>query len=132
EKKEFMGRDTAEGQLFHRMVANLEKSPNPFLTAPAKDLPNRVDFDDLNPPPTLLVSLDARAEAFSTNGKKFFGSGGVANPDGLKAELDGDLSSTGPDAALLLERKFSLKSAETKTLTFLYGYMTSGFDLDAL
>src|SRR6266498_3067744 len=132
EKKEFLGRDLAEDRQFQGMVAYLEKSPNPFLTAPAKNLPNGVDFDDLNPPPTFLVSLDAHADGFSTNGKKFFGQGGVLRPDGLESELDRDLSSTGPDSALLLERKFSLKPGESKTLTFLYGYMVSGFDLDAL
>jgi len=132
EKKEFLGRDPAEDRQFLGMVAYLEKSPNPFLAAPAKDLPNGVDFDDLNPPPTFLVSLDAHADGFSTNGKKFFGQGGVLHPDGLSGELDGDPSSTGPDSALLLERKFSLKPGESKTLTFLYGYMVSGFDLDTL
>ena len=132
EKKEFLGRDPAEDKQFQGMVANLEKNPNPFLTAPAKDLPRSVEFDDLNPPPTFLVSLDASADSFATASKKFFGSGGVANPDGLKGEFDGDITSTGPDSALLLERKFTLKPGETKTLTFLYGYLPSGFDLDAL
>ncbi len=132
EKKEFLGRDSAENRQFQGMVASLEKTPNPFLAAPAKDLPNGAGFDDLNPPPTFLASLDARADAVSTNGKKFFGKGGVVNPDGLHAGLDGDVSATGPDSALLLERKFSLKPGESRTLTFLYGYVTSGFDMDAL
>src|SRR6476646_10311971 len=67
DKQEFQGRDEAEDRQFKGMVAYLEKSPNPFLSAPAKDLPNRADFDDLNPPPTFLVSLDAHADGFSTN-----------------------------------------------------------------
>ena len=132
EKKEFLGRDPVEDRQFQGMVAHLEKAPNPFLAAPAKELPNGVNFDDLNPPPTFLISLDAKVDAFSTNGKKFFGNGGVVNPDGLRAGLDGDVSSTGPDSGLLLERKFSLKPGESRTLTFLYGYVTSGFDVDAL
>ena len=132
EKKDFDGRDPAEEKQFQGLVAYLEKNPNPFLAAPEKDLPNGTAFDDLNPPSTFLVSLDAPADAMSTNGKKFFGQGGVAHPDGLHAELDGVLDSSGPDSALLLERKFALKPGESKTLTFLYGYMTSGFDLDAL
>ncbi|HET8825922.1 MAG TPA: hypothetical protein VFM77_12385, partial [Terriglobales bacterium] len=132
EKKDFDGRDPAEEKQFQALIGYLEKSPNPFLAAPEKDLPNGAAFDDLNPPSTFLVSLDAAADAMSTNGKKFFGQGGVAKPDGLQAELDGDLDSTGPDSALLLERKFMLKPGESKTFTFLYGYMTSGFDLDAL
>jgi hypothetical protein len=132
EKKDFLGRDEAEDKQFKGLVASLERTPNPFLAAPAKDLPNRADFDDLNPPQTFLVSLDARAKGFSTNGKKFFGNGGVANPDGLKGELDGDISSTDPDSALLLERTFSLRPGESRTLTFLYGYKASGFDPDTL
>ena len=132
EKKEFLGRDPAEDRQFQGMVAFLEKNPNPFLAAPEKDLPNGADFDDLNPPSTFLVSLDARADGFSTNGKKFFGTGGVLKPDGINASLDGALSSSGPDSALLLERRFSLKAGESKTLTFLYGYAASGFDVDTL
>lgn len=132
EKKEFLGRDPAEDHQFQGMVAFLERNPNPFLAAPEKDLPIGADFDDLNPPSTFLVSLDAGGGTFSTNGKKFFGAGGALNPDGLSANLDGDLSSAGPDSALLLERKFSLKPGETTTLTFLYGYGVSGFDVETL
>src|SRR5215831_14170603 len=109
EKKEFLGRDPAEDRQFQGMVASLEKNPNPFLKAPEKDLPNGADFDDLNPPPTFLISLDAGADGFSTNGKKFFGAGGALKPDGISSSLDGVLSSSGPDSALLLERKLSLK-----------------------
>jgi glycosyl hydrolase family 36/glycosyl transferase family 36 len=132
ETKEFLGRDPAEDHQFQAMVAFLEKSPNPFLAAPAKNLPRSVDFDDLNPPSTFLVSLDAPADAISTDGKKFFGVGGVSNPDGLKSDLDGSLATGGPDSAMLLERKFTLKSGESKTLTFLYGYLPSGFDVETL
>jgi cellobiose phosphorylase len=42
------------------------------------------------------------------------------------------LSSSGPQSALLLERKFVLKPGESRTLTFVYGYLPSGFDLDSL
>ncbi|MGO9273537.1 MAG: GH36-type glycosyl hydrolase domain-containing protein [Terriglobia bacterium] len=43
-----------------------------------------------------------------------------------------DLSQTGPESALLLERKFNLQSGESRTLTFLYGYVAEGTDLDSL
>jgi Glycosyl hydrolase 36 superfamily, catalytic domain/Glycosyltransferase family 36 len=132
EKKEFLGRDPAEDEVFKRLVANLEKNPDPFLAAPEKNVPKPTDFDDLNPPPTFLVSLDAPADGLSTNGKDFFSAGGVHNPPGLSKLLDGDLSKTGADSALLLERKFELKPGESRTLTFLYGYLPSGFDLDSL
>ena len=132
EKKEFQGRDPAEEQQFRSLAAYLEKNPNPFLAAPEKNVPKQSDFDDLNPPPTFLVSLDAPADGMSTNGNSFFGAGGVNNPTGVAKPLDGDLSQTGPGSALLLERKFDLKPSESRTLTFLYGYLPSGFDLDTL
>jgi len=69
ETKEFLGRDPAEEQRFQGMVAYLEKSPNPFLTAPDKKAPKQADFDDLNPPPTFLASLDAPADRMTTNAK---------------------------------------------------------------
>ena len=47
-------------------------------------------------------------------------------------ELDGDVGRTGPESALLLERKLSLQPGESRTITFLYGYVASGTDLDAL
>ena len=132
ESKDFPGRDPAEDKQFQGMVVYLEKNPNPFLTAPAKDLPNGAGFDDLNPPSTFLISLDAHADGFSSNGKDFFSTGGTAHPTGLDRELDGDLGKTGAESALLLERKVSLQPKESRTLTFLYGYMVSGFDIDSL
>jgi len=78
------------------------------------------------------VSLDAPVSGMSTNGKGFFGTGGPSRPAGLERELDGDLGQTGPDSALLLERKFTLKRGESRTLTLLYGYVPAGADVDAL
>src|SRR5581483_4945084 len=130
--KSFTGRDAAEEKQFAGMVGYLEKNPNPFLTVPDKNAPKLASFDDLNPPPTFLVSLDAPADGFSTNGKGFFGQGGIEHPSCLASDLDGDLSRTGAESALLLERKFALKPSESRTLTFLYGYLPSGFDLDSL
>src|SRR5581483_10072642 len=132
ESKQFPGRDPVEEKDFAEVVANLEKNPNPFLAVPDKEAPKLADFDDLNPPRTFLVSLDGPADGMSSNAGKFFGSGGVENPAGLRGPLDGDLASTGPESALLLERRFSLKDGESRTLTFLYGYLPSGFDLDSL
>ncbi len=132
ESKQFVGRDPAEERQFTATVANLEKGENTFLTAPDKNAPKLAAFDDLNPPPTFLLSLDAPADGLSSNGKSFFGEGGAEHPTGLDRSLDGDLSSSGPQGALLLERKFVLKPGESRTLTFLYGYLPSGFDLDSL
>src|SRR5262249_9010253 len=76
--------------------------------------------------------LDAPADGVSTNGKGFFGEGGAHRPAGLTKPLDGDLRRTGSDSALLLERRIELKPGESRTLTFLYGYLPSSFDLDSL
>jgi len=132
ESKEFLGRDPAEEQRFQGVVARLEKSPNVFLTPPDPKAPKGAAFDDLNPPATFLISLDAPASAMTTNGKGFFGAGGAEHPAGLERELDGDLGQTGAESALLLERKFSLKPGESRTLTFLYGYEASGTDVESL
>lgn len=132
ETKAFTGRDAAEEKQFAGLIAFLEKNPNPFLRVPDKNAPKLASFDDLNPPATFLVSLEAPADGFGTNGKGFFGVGGVEHPDGISNELDGNVSSTGPESGLLLERKFAVKPGESRTLTFLYGYLPSGFDLDSL
>jgi len=132
ESKEFLGRPQAEEAQWRAVVAYLEKNPNPFVTPPDKNAPTEASFDDLNPPPTFLVSLDAPADGFSTGGKDFFGSGGTSHPSGLDRPLDGDLSRTGPESALLLERKVSLKPGESRTLIFLYGYLPENAKLESL
>jgi hypothetical protein len=104
---------------------------NPF-TEPAKDMPPEVTMEDLAPPPTFLVSLDGPADGFATNGKAFFGTGGVNHPAGLAERLDGDLASTGPESALLLERRLRLGPGESRTLYFAYGYLPEGFELNSL
>lgn len=132
ETKRFLGRAEAEEHQFQGLVAYLEKTPNPFLTAPFKNVPQEASFDDLNPPPTFLVSLDGPADAFTASGKAFFGSGGVERPAGLDRALEGDLSPTGTEGALLLERQFTLKPGGSRTLSFLYGYLPQGNTLDSL
>lgn len=132
ESKEFLGREEAEEHQFQSQIAYLEKNPNLFLSPPAKNAPREAGFDDLNPPPTFLVSLDAPPDHMTTHGKDFFGEGGASRPTGLMRELDGDLGRSGRDSALLIERKFSLRPGESRTLTFLYGYLVSGIDLDSL
>src|SRR5581483_10730232 len=131
ETKSFTGRDATEEKQFAGMVAYLEKNPNPFLAVPDKNAPKLASFDDLNPPATFLVSLDAPADGFSSDGLNFF-LADLDYPSGAAHELEGDLDKTGPRSALLLERKFALKPGESRTLTFLYGYLPSGFDLDSL
>lgn len=132
ETKRFLGRAETEEHQFQALVAYLEKNPNPFVTAPFKNLPDQAAFDDLNPPPTFLVSLDGPADAFTANAKVFFGSGGVEHPAGLGRALDGDLTSTGSESGMLLERDFTLQPGESRTLSFLYGHLPKGSALDSL
>jgi len=139
EKKQFTGTDPAAERAFADVVARLEKNPDPFLTPPDKNAPRLARFDDLNPPATFLVSLDGPADGVTANGKAFLGAwtassgpGGVEHPAGLDRELDGDLSPSGSESALVVERKLSLAAGESSTLGFLYGYLPGGFDLDSL
>ncbi len=131
ESKRFLGRLPEEEAAFERIKANLAARPNPFL-GPVQETVPEASFDDLEPPPVFLVSLDAPADSFATNAKKFFGEGGAGNPAGLGDALDGNLSASGPESGLLLERKFTLKPGERRTLYFLYGYLPKGTALDPL
>jgi hypothetical protein len=119
ESKEFLGRDPEKDRQFQQLVASLEKDRNPFLAPPVKDAPRTAGFEDLDPRPTFLISLDAPADRMSTNGQGFLGSGGAAHPSGIHRELDGDLEKTGPDSALLIERGFSLEPGESRRLCFI-------------
>jgi Glycosyl hydrolase 36 superfamily, catalytic domain len=133
ESKQYLGPDEAIERQWQAIVAKIAKTPDPyFTTVPDKDAPPTAAFEDLNPPPTFLVSLDGLPDGMSSNGRDFFGAGGASNPDGLGHALDGNLSKTAADSALLLERKFSLKPGESRTLSFLYGYIVPGVDLDTL
>ena len=131
DSQQFMGRDPQEEQVFERMKASLATRPNPFL-APIQEPAPGGSFDDLNPPATFLVSLDAPADGFTTNAKAFFGAGGVAQPSGLAGALDGSLEAIGPESGLFLERRFSLAPGEQRTLYFLYGYLPQGADAASL
>jgi len=131
ETKQFAGRAPEEEQLFQKMKAGLSTHANPFL-APIGEPAPEASFDDLNPPATFLVSLDAPADGFTTDAKSFFGAGGAAKPDGLASVLDGNLNATGTESGLLLERRISLDPGAQRTLHFLYGYLPEGADAASL
>lgn len=131
ETKHFEGYDPAEQATFERVCGFLKTSPNPFLTAPKEAAPGAA-FDDLNPPSTFLASLDAPADAMTTQAKRFFGAGGVENPIGLAGPLDGDLAAPGNEGGLLIERRITLAPGQQRTLYFLYGYQPTGADAGAL
>jgi hypothetical protein len=130
ETKKFLGRTAQDEHAWQSVNANLKTHSNVFLTAAQESVPE-ASFDDLNPPPTFLVSLDS-ASLMKTNAAKFFGAGGVGNPTGLSHSLDGDLTESGPVSGLLLERVFDLKPGEQRTLYFLYGYLPAGVELKPL
>ena len=45
-------------------------------------------MEDLNPPSTFLVSLDAAADGFATDASAFFGSGGIDSPVGIVSQTE--------------------------------------------
>jgi hypothetical protein len=132
ETKKFLGRSPDDERAWQRLQAFLKTNPNTFLGGPVPELAPGADFEDLNPPSTFLASLDAPADGFATNAAAFFGKGGVETPSGAASPLTGDLTSTGADSALLLERILELRPGEARTIYFLYGYLPSGFKLDQL
>src|SRR5262249_41238828 len=75
ERKDFLGREPSEERRFQAVLANLEKHSGQFLTPLSKDVPQSSAFEDLNPPPTFLISLDDTPDSMSSNAKAFFGSG---------------------------------------------------------
>ncbi|NVM17300.1 MAG: hypothetical protein HWN80_06255 [Candidatus Lokiarchaeota archaeon] len=92
----------------------------------------RPTFVDNFPPQTFLVSLDEKADAICTNSKLFFGQGSLETPDGLRNNFKNDTSSVGDESAMFLERSVKLNSGESRTLSFLYGYLPEGFELESL
>jgi len=131
ESKQFAGRAPEEEQLFQRLTAALVTHPNPFVTRLHEAAPE-ADFDDVKPPATFLVSLDAPADGFATDAKSFFGAGGAAAPAGIASPLDGNAGFSGPESGLLLERTITLDPGAERTLYLLYGYLPDGAGLDPL
>lgn len=132
ETQKFLGRTPQEEQLWQGMQNYLKTNPTTFFGPPVPELAPDAAMDDLNPPSTFLVSLDAPADGYSTNGAAFFGSGGVEHPAGLAGKLGNDLDSTGPESALILARELQLRPGETRTIYFMYGYLPEGFELAGL
>ena len=131
EFRRFPGHTAQEDEAWARIRRQLETHPNGFIAA-VRDPQPGASFESTACPGTFLISLDAPATAVSADGRAFFGAGGAAGPDGLAHPLDGNLESTGPETALLLERSVSLQPGEARTLCFLYGYLPAGFDLESL
>ena len=132
ETQEFLGRTAEDEQAWERVQTFLKNNPASFLGGPMPDLAPGASMEDLNPPPTFLVSLDGPIDGFATNASEFFGSGGVEHPSGLATRLNNNLGCTGAESALLLERHIALQPGESRSLHFMYGYLPQGFELDTL
>lgn len=130
DEKKFRGytsRDRSSWTIAQALLATVaRKATGGALRPPVKE----AWLEDLNPPPSFLVSLDAPADGFWNDEAAFFGKGGVANPDGLSAPLPGRLPEDG--TGLLLERRLHLEQGESRTLTFAYGYLPHGIELNPL
>lgn len=131
ERQTYPGRAPEEEDAWKKVQASLTADPNGFYGGPVPALPAGSAMEDLHPPATFLASLDAPADGYATNAGKFF-AGGIENPGGMRAPLDNDASTTGPESAFFLERKLVLKPGESRTLYFLYGYLPEGFTYDGL
>jgi len=132
ETQRFLGRDPEDIRAWEDVEAYLKKNPSGFLGGSLPKLSPQTSMEDLNPPSTFLVSLDAPIDGFATNASAFFGGGGIDRPSGLSAKLGNDLGSTGPESAFLLERDVRLQPQESRTLSFLYGYVPQGFEVNEL
>ncbi|AXC10663.1 Cellobiose phosphorylase [Acidisarcina polymorpha] len=116
--------------------------------------------EDALPPPTFLASLDHGPVRCLTDAASFFGPGNVLrhtgaagpesvlvpaevlHPAGLGSIVPGygipqeiapdDLSTTGPESALILFKPFILEAGQTQTLRFIYGYLPAGFRVTEL
>lgn len=131
-EKEFLGytsSDRSAWRMAQFLLATVaRKTTGGALKPPVKE----AWLEDLNPPATFLVSLDAPADGFLTNETAFFGKDGVAAPDGLVVPLPGTLPDYVQGEALFLERRLSLAPGESRTIYFGYGYLPKGVELKSL
>ncbi|MDE3104105.1 MAG: hypothetical protein KGK08_02925 [Acidobacteriota bacterium] len=126
----FLGRSPEEEALWQKLQESLARDPHGYFGGPVPPLAAGASMDDLAPPETFLASLDGPISGFSTDAASFFG-GNPQVPAGARVPLEDTLDSKGTPA-LLLERALELAPHESRTLTFLYGYLPEGFTLESL
>ena len=131
ETQTFRGRTRQEEESWQKVQAALKANPTGFYGGTGCAFGSGRQHGRYPPPSTFLVSLDAPANGFATNGAEFF-EGGIERPLGMRRRLNNDLGSRGPGSALILERDLTLNPGESRTIYFLYGYLPAGFDLDTL
>ncbi len=89
-------------------------------------------LEDPTPPPTFLISLDGSVDGLETNTMRFFGKGGIISPDGLHEPLPPKIDSNVTDHGLLLERKLHLEPGKEQIISFAYGYLPEGYEIESL
>lgn len=129
--KIFLGRTPEEEARWQGIKAYFKAHPNDFIANIEDDKPGAW-YDAGEIPQTFLVSLDGPADACATDAEAFFGAGGPAHPSGITTALTANPGDPGTHGALILARQFHLAAGEERTLTFLYGYLTEGFQLEKL
>jgi hypothetical protein len=97
-----------------------------------KSKQKKPSYEDWNPKPTFLVSLDKNGNNLSTNSPEFFGKHDIHYPEKINAPLNQDLSRNDETSAMFIEHKLSLKSGQSKTIYFAFGYLPKGFKLNTL
>lgn len=130
--KEFLGKNFNFNKNWDKIKTNFAEEN--LLNYPNGIIPPvpEASFEDCNPPPTFLISLDAPFDGISTNNIDFFGEGGIKSPDKLKKSFNIELTSSEFEDGMFIERKFILNSGEKITLSFAYGYLPDGFDINFL
>jgi hypothetical protein len=131
ETQAFRGRSAEEEEAWQKVQAKLRDNPHTFYGGPVPELAPGASMDDLQPPATFLVSLDAPADGFATDGEAMFRNG-IRHLEAMTMPLNNDLSTSGPGSALMLERALTLAPGESRTIYFLYGYLPEGFSLESL
>ena len=129
--KRFAGRTAEDEAAWERAKGILARMQNGFIS-PIGELRPGTDFDSLKMPETFLVSLDGPAMGMSADAAAFFGAGGAARPDGLQQPLSEIKARDGAATGFLLERRLELAPGEKRTVSFLYGYLPEGFELETL
>jgi hypothetical protein len=131
DSKTFSGRSEDEQAAWERTKAALKANPNGFYS-PIEGLRPGTEFERFDVPQAFLVSLDGKVSGLSSDAASFFGAGGAANPSGLKQSLNEEIGNSSAHVGLLIECTLHLRPEESRTLSFLYGYLPKGFSLDTL
>lgn len=126
-RREFSEKFVHEFEVIENGTGILDSKVFKELTEVDRKSHGKPVFEDKFPPKSFLISLNTDVNAIYTNSKKFFGAGGINNPEALKNNLKTDLTRDGYDAALFLECKIHLEPQESQTLYFAYGYLPEGF-----